>query len=65
VNFTKNLSEDASTFQELVTLVQGRSITSAADIGASFELGLSGDYMLRIDGSRVNIVRTKEPPEDI
>jgi len=65
MKFTKNLNEDASSFPEIVKLVKGRTIISLADMGSSFELGLSDNYMLRINGGRVNIVRTKNPPQDI
>ncbi len=65
MRFTKNLSEDASSFQEIIKLIESKTVTSAADMGGSFEIGLSDDYMLRIDGQRVNIVRTKNPLEDI
>ena len=65
MKFTKNLNEDAFSFPEIVKLVKGRTITSLADMGTSFELGLSDDYMLHISGGRVNIVRTKNPPLDI
>ena len=63
MKFTKNISENVSSFQEIVSLIVGLSVTSAADMGDSFEIGLSDDYLLRIDGNRVNIVRTKNPPD--
>jgi len=63
MKFTKNIPEYASSFQEIINLIVGKSVTSAADMGGSFEIGLSDDYMLRIDGNRVNIVRTKNPPD--
>jgi hypothetical protein len=65
MKFTKNLQENPSNFPEIVKLVKGKTITSLADMGTSFELGLSDDYMLRVNRDRVNIVRTKNPPQDI
>ena len=65
MKFTKNISEDSSSFAEVVALIKDKTVKSAADMGNSFEIGLSDDYMLRIDGQRVNIVRTKSPMENI
>jgi len=63
MDFTKNLDEQPFSFRELVQIVQGKTVVSLGDMGHAFELGLSDDYMLRITGDRVNIVRTKNPPE--
>lgn len=65
MKLTKNLDETSISFGELVAFIKGKTVTSAADMGASFEIGLSDDYMLRISGDRVNIVRTKNPPSKI
>ena len=64
MKFTKNIPEQASLFQEIVNLIVAKTVTSAADMGGSFEIGLSDDYMLRIDGNRVNIVCTRNPPDE-
>jgi len=63
--FTKNLAEDPSTFQEIMSLIDGKTVVSSGDFGSEFQIGLSDNYMLRIDATRVNLVRTKNPQEDI
>jgi|GEM_PF-4653666 len=64
MNFTKNLTEDPSNFEEIWQLIEGKTIKSAADFGEEYQIGLSEDYMLKISGTRVNLVRTRNPPDD-
>jgi len=57
-----------SDFEEVISLLQGRSIISGADCGAErFELGLSGDLMIRFfrtdNGMTVNLISTTNKDE--
>jgi hypothetical protein len=57
-----------SSFEELVSLIKGRSIISAADWGDErFELGLSGGVMMRFfrgrDGMEINLISTTNPDD--
>ena len=57
-----------SPFEELVSLIKGRSIISAADWGDErFELGLSGGVMIRFfrgrDGMEINLISTTNPDD--
>lgn len=61
MKFTKNLTEDPSNFAEIWKIIEGKTIKSAGDLGTEYQIGLSDDYMLRISGDRVNLVRTKNP----
>jgi hypothetical protein len=63
MKFTKNLTENPSSFEEIWSIIEGKTIKSAGDFGTEFQIGLSDDYMLRISESRVNLVRTKNPLE--
>lgn len=63
LRFTKNLTEDPSSFEEIWSIIENKTIKSAGDFGTEFQIGLSDDYMLKISADRVNIVRTKNPPE--
>jgi hypothetical protein len=59
---------EESTFAEFVEFVKGRSIISCADWGKDrFELGLSGDLMVRFfqtpDGTQINVISTTNPDE--
>jgi len=58
-----------SNFEEFISIVKGRSIVSAADWGEErFELGLSGDLMVRFfktdDGTAINLISTRNPDEN-
>jgi len=63
MKFTKNLTKDPSSFKEIWSLIEGKTVKSAGDFGTEFQIGLSDDYMLKISGTRVNLVRTKNPPD--
>jgi len=65
MKFTKNLKDNSSNFPEIVKLIKGMTITILADMGTSFDLGISDDYMLRVNLDRVNIVCTKNQPQNI
>lgn len=61
MKFTKNLTEDESSFEEIWDRIEGKTIKSAGDFETEYQIGLSDDYMLRISADRVNLVRTKNP----
>jgi hypothetical protein len=63
MKFTKNLTENPSSFEEIWSIIEGKTIKSAGDFGTEFQIGRSDDYMLRISESRVNLARTKNPLE--
>lgn len=63
MRFTKNLTEDPSSFKEIFSIIEGKAIKNAIDFGNEFQLHLSDDYMLRISGTEVNLLRTKNPPD--
>jgi len=59
----------AADFSEVLSIVKGRSIVSAADWGKErFELGLSGNLMLRFfkteDGMLINLISTQNAEEN-
>lgn len=59
----------AADFSEVLSIIKGRSIVSAADWGKErFELGLSGNLMLRFfrteDGMLVNLISTQNSDEN-
>lgn len=56
-------------FQSVLSIIKGRSIVSAADWGNDrFELGLSGNLMLRFfrteDGTSINLISTQNSDEN-
>lgn len=58
-----------SNFQEILTIIKGRSIISAADWdNERFELGLSGNLMIRFfqtdSGMTINLISTKNEDEN-
>jgi len=63
MRYTKNLTEDPSSFKEVFSLIEGKTIKNAEDVGFEFQLQLSDDYMLRISGTEVNLVIPKNPPD--
>ena len=63
MRFTKNLTEDPSSFKEIFSIIEGKTIKNAVDIGNEFQLHLSDDYTLRISGTEVNLLRTKNTPD--
>ena len=63
MRYTKNLTEDPSSFKEIFILIKGKTIKNALDVGNEFQLQLSDDYMLRISGTEVNLVIPKNPPD--
>jgi hypothetical protein len=63
MRYTKNLTEDPSSFQEVFSLIEGKTIINAEDIGFEFQLQLSDDYKLRISGTEVNLLIPKNPSD--
>ena len=62
MRYTKNQTEDPSSFKEIFSLIKGKTINNATDVRNEFQLQLSDDYMLRISGTEVNLFITKKPP---
>ena len=44
----KSQTEDPSSFKEISSLIKGKTIMGALDVGNEFQLQLSNDYMLKI-----------------
>ena len=63
MRYSKNQTEDPSSFKEIISLIEGKTIKNAADVGYEFQLHLSDDYMLRISGTDVNLLIPKNPPD--
>jgi hypothetical protein len=63
MRYTKNLTEDPSSFQEVFSLIEGKTIINAEDIGFEFQLQLSDDYKLRISGTEINLLIPKNPSD--
>jgi len=63
MRYTKNQTEDPTSFKEIFSLIEGKTIKNAVDVGNEFQLQLSDDYMLRISGTEVNLVIPKNPPD--
>jgi hypothetical protein len=59
MRYTKNQTEDPSSFKEIFSLIKDKTIKNAVDVGNEFQLHLSDDYMLRISGTEVNLLITK------
>ena len=62
MRYTKNQTEDPSSYKEVASLIEGKTITNAVDVGNEFQLQLSDDYMLRVSGTEVNLLIPKNPP---
>ena len=63
MRYTKNLTEDASSFKEISSLIEGKTIKELVDVGNEVQLYLNDDYMLRISGTEISLLRTKTPPD--
>ena len=63
MRYTKNKTEDSSSLKEIVSLIKDKTIKNAVDVRNEFQLQLSDDYMLRISGTEVNLLITKNPPD--
>lgn len=63
MRYTKNQTEDPSSFKEIFSLIEGKTIKNAKDVGFEFQLQLSDDYTLRISGTEVNLLIPKNPSE--
>ncbi len=57
MRYTRNQTEDSSNIYEIFSLIEGKKITKAADMGNEFQLHLSDDYILRIIGTEVNLIK--------
>jgi hypothetical protein len=58
-----NKTEDPSSFKEIFSLIEGKTIINAVDVGYEFQLQLSDDYVLRISGTEVNLSIPKNSPD--
>jgi len=63
VRYTKNLTEDPSSLTEISSLIEGKTIKKAVDVGNEFQIHFSDDYMLRISGTDINFLRIKNAPD--
>ena len=63
MRYTTNQTEDPSSIHEIFNLIEGKTITKAADMGNEFQLHLSDNYLLRISGTEVNLVIPQKPSD--
>ena len=63
MRYTKNLTEDPSSFKEVFSLIEGKTIKNAVDVGKEFQLHLSDDSILKISGTEVNLLSSKNQPD--
>lgn len=61
MRYTTNQSEDPSSIYEIFSLIEGKTITKAADMGTEIQLHLSDDSILRISGTDVNLILPQKP----
>jgi hypothetical protein len=61
MRYTKNQTEDPSSYKEIFSLIEGKTIKNAKDVGFEFRLQLSEDYTLRISRTAVNLLILKNP----
>ena len=61
MRYTTSQTEDPSSIYKIFSLIEGKTITKAADMGTEFQLHLSDDYILRISGTEVNLILPKKP----
>ena len=57
----KNLSNEKCTFSFVKNLVEGQSLTSAADFGTLFEFGLANEINLGFYPRMLHVVLTADP----
>jgi len=57
----KNLSNEKCSFSFVKNLVEGQSLTSAADFGTHFEFGLANEINLGFYRNMLHVVRTHNP----
>lgn len=60
----KNFFGEPCSFEFLRDLVVGQSVTSAGDWGHRFEFGLTDDLLLAIEPERLQVYRTRNPPDE-
>ena len=63
MRYTKNRTEDPSSFKEILSLIKGKTIKNLIDVGNQIQLQLSDDYLLRISSTEVNLLITKNLPD--
>ena len=63
MRYTENQTEDPSSLKEIFSLIEGKTIKNAEDVGFEFQLQLSDDYTLRISGTEVNLLIPKNPSD--
>jgi hypothetical protein len=61
MRYTTNQTEDPSSIYEIFSLIEGKIIIKAADMGNEFQLHLNDDSILRISGTEVNLVLPQKP----
>jgi hypothetical protein len=61
MRYTTNQSEDPSSIYEIFSLIEGKTITKAVDMGNEFQLHLNDDSILRISGTEVNLILLQKP----
>jgi hypothetical protein len=63
VTCEKNFGGEPCSLDFIRKLVIGQRVTSAGDWGVRFEFGLSDDLMLAIEPHRLQVYRTRNPPD--
>lgn len=61
MRYTTNQSENPSSIYEIFSLIEGKTITKAADMGNEIQLHLNNDSILRIIGTEVNLILPQKP----
>ena len=63
MRYTKNRTENSSSLKEILSLIEGKTIKNAVDVGKEFQLHLSDDSILKISGTEVNLLSSNNPPD--
>ena len=63
MRYTKNQTEDPSSDKEIFSLIEGKTIKNAEDVGDEFQLQLNDGYILKISGTEANLWITENPPD--
>jgi hypothetical protein len=63
IRYEKNFAGEPCSFEFIKQMIVGQKVTSAGDWGDRFEFGLTDDLMLAIEPERLQIYRTRNPPD--
>jgi len=63
MEYTKNRTENPSNINEISALITGKTIIGVVEIGKELQLSLSDDYLVRIIGTDVNLIKITNPSD--